>query len=97
MTTASRMDRRYGLDERLARALDNAIGDGCCEETGDVEGPGHYALVRRSGEGRGGYIVRCDNYGFHEADDYATTAALEDAWVAVERYVSEFYEDGEEE
>lgn len=91
------LGRWEGTDERLGAVLDDAIGTGCVEETGDVNGPGFYARVDRSGANRGGYIVSIDSQGFHSADSYRTTAALDKAWDRTCAYVDTFYVEEEPE
>lgn len=87
--------RWEGFDRRLAKALDDAIGTGCCEESGDVDGPGWFARVDRSGTGRGGYIISVDSQGFHHAEPFATDRALNHAWANVERETGDWYDDAD--
>lgn len=78
------------VDARLAWALDEALGTGCCEETGDVDGPGFYARVDFSHRA-GGYIVRIDSQGFHYADRYETAETLDAEWCRIDADVTVFY------
>lgn len=78
------------VDARLAWALDEALATGCCDEIGDVDGPGLYACVPFSHR-PGGYIVLIDSQGFHYADRHETAEALDKAWAEIDAAVTIFY------
>lgn len=84
-----------GTPSALADILNGM--NGYDAETGDVDGPGHYGMLRRSGKGRGGYIVRTDSQGFKSYDDYGTDDDLRVAWDAVTAEVDSFYDGAVEE
>lgn len=88
----SGLGRWQGTDCRLAKALDDAMADGCCDECGDVDGPGYFARVPFSHR-PGGYIVEVTTYGFHDAIRYDDAAEFDAAWKRLETLCAEFYDD----
>jgi hypothetical protein len=78
---------------KMAEAVYNASLDGCCEQLGDVEGFGFYALVEGK---RYGFIMNENSQGFVSVD-YWPIAEAREKWAAIEKEYEKWSEECESE
>ena len=81
------------------RAIYELVGDGTCDELGDVDGFGWYARFSGTVRGRGPLycIISEDSQGFVYGRYFDDAANLDRAWSCLEAEYAEFCEERESE
>lgn len=81
-------------EQDIGEALYDLTMDGCCEDLGDVEGFGWFAVVDHAGRW---FIVSEDSQGFFDYREFEAQAERDAEWNRIETEYAEYCETTEAE